>query len=225
MNDRQDSPSTLPAGATVYTKSSLRFYDFLVHSVSNRLIWRCPAGILIAHSQEHLSSNHLEIGIGTGKLFRKIGRGREFERLVIADVNADCLDAASKNLRSHSPQVWPLNLLELETADAKFSGFQSIGLNYVLHCLPLTIVEKVDLVCDLMSRYWDPGGVLFGSTIMPDLNPNWLSKRLMRFYNRKTIFNTQNDSRKEFEELFSKEKWKISTATKGCVCLFEITTA
>jgi hypothetical protein len=60
------SPEQVAAGHAVYTKRMLGIYDFLVLGLSNRLIWRCPTQRLIEHYNRHVTSNHLDVGVGTG---------------------------------------------------------------------------------------------------------------------------------------------------------------
>lgn len=208
-------------GATVYTRKSLRIYDLLVHGLSNRLIWRCPARKLIQHGQQYFSGNHLEIGIGSGKLFRKIAGNKEFERLVLADVNQDCLDFAQEVLGNHQPEIWRLNLIDDDDFSAN-QGFHSIGLNYVLHCLPISLEEKVELCRKLATQCLAEGGVLFGSTLFADLNANFLSKRLMNFYNRKGIFGNTDDHWSSFVELMKETGHDFVHQNIGCVCLFAL---
>ena len=211
-----------PVGASVYSRRSLRVYDFVVHFLSNRMVWRCPVQHLINHSRQFLSDNHLEIGVGSGKLFRKTAKGKVFERLVIADVNQDCLDVSAKTLRDSSPSIWKLDLLSPQFKSESPANFQSIGLNYVLHCLPLSLAEKSRLCQQLVSRCLAPGGVLFGSTLMQDLNSSFLSKRLMKFYNRKKIFNNKDETLTAFEQQLSQLDLDFELYSKGCVCLFRI---
>ena len=54
------------AGQAVYTKPILAIYDLWVLGISNRLIWKCPSSYLLENYNQHISANHLDIGIGTG---------------------------------------------------------------------------------------------------------------------------------------------------------------
>ena len=54
------------AGQAVYTKGNLAAYDLFVLGISNRYIWKCPSVRIKEHYNQHLSSNHLDVGVGTG---------------------------------------------------------------------------------------------------------------------------------------------------------------
>lgn len=206
----------------------MRFYDFIVHFLSNRFVWKCPTPHLVDHSNSHLTENHLEIGIGSGKLFRKSAADKNFTRLVIADVNPSCLEVATENLSSIKPvqsalETWTLNLLDPDSLRSReIEPFDSIGLNYVLHCLPGTFAEKLDICDRLIEHCLKPEGVLFGSTIFPELNPRWLSRKLMAFYNRRSIFHNQDDSPSEFKEWCIRQGRDYNFFAVGCVGLFSV---
>lgn len=227
MQDHSESQSSpLPRGASAYSRFSLRGYDFLVHSLSNRFAWNCPTSALIAGIRANLTPNHLEIGIGTGKLLRKAIRGRSLERLVLADVNPECLAYAKKVLAPWHPQLWTFDLLELRNSGGELPGgqgrsrFTSIGLNYVLHCLPCPLEDKLKIVVELVDRLLDSQGVLFGSVIFPDLQGNAFSRWLMRFYNRKGIFGNEHDRASDFQTGLRKHGLDCQFETRGCVVLF-----
>lgn len=218
----EDRGAALPRGSTVYSKSSLRIYDFLVHFFSNRFIWRCPARHIIDHYSANLTSNHLEIGIGSGKLFKKSAADAEFDRLVIADVNPECLEFATSSLQEWNPETWKVNLINPAEEFERVGQFTSIGLNYVLHCLPATMSEKLAICDRLIDKCLCDGGVLFGSTLFPNQNSRWLSKRLMGFYNRKGVFTNEADSSESFKEWCADRGRDYSFFAIGCVGFFSI---
>jgi hypothetical protein len=51
----------------IYTPASLSFYDLAVHGLSNRFAWRCPTSNILGLYRRHLSVNHLEAAVGTGR--------------------------------------------------------------------------------------------------------------------------------------------------------------
>ena len=52
------------AGQAVYTKRTLAVYDFMVLGVSNRFLWKCPSQRLEEHYNQHVTANHLDVGVG-----------------------------------------------------------------------------------------------------------------------------------------------------------------
>lgn len=211
-----------PVGSSVYSRTTLKFYDFIVHFLTNRLVWRCATKHLVEHCDIHLSSNHLEIGIGSGKLFKRSAINREFERLAIADANPNCLQVSAQNLNLLKPETWKINLINPNEELGKMGRFQSIGMNYVLHCLPLAMHEKLQ-VCDrLIDHSLQPQGVLFGTTLFPQQNSHWLSRKLMSFYNRKKIFTNLEDSSKAFKQWCEDRGRDYNFFAVGCVGFFSI---
>ncbi|MEC9092472.1 MAG: class I SAM-dependent methyltransferase [Planctomycetota bacterium] len=226
MKSCQDSPneclssSKLPEGAKVYTRTTLAFYDFLVHFVSNRLIWGCPTQRLIDHGTTHLTEDHLEIGIGSGKQLCHSAKKRKFHRLVIADVNPDCLQVACQTLRQFGPATLEVDLMDLDLRG--HSPFRSIGLNYVLHCLPLDMEEKL-AICDRLFEYGlRPGGVLFGATLFSHRGQSWVSRLLMKAYNRKKVFSNETDCPSRFHQWCVQRASSFHFQKIGCVGFFAV---
>ncbi len=221
MQKRRNSES-IPTGASVYTKASLRVYDFIVHFLSNRLAWKCPTQNLVEHCQMNVTPNHLEVGIGSGKLFRNSINRQTFDRLVLADVNPACLDVAKNTLKKQMHQTWELNLLNEEQDLARHQDFDSIGLNYVLHCLPASFPEKL-AICDRLIEYClKPGGVLFGATLFPTINNGWIAAKLMNFYNRKGIFSNEGDPPDGLKSWLSQSNGEFQFFAIGSVGLFSV---
>ncbi|MBI2477144.1 MAG: class I SAM-dependent methyltransferase [Planctomycetia bacterium] len=151
------------AGQAVYTPRMLRLYDLLVLGVSNRFIWKCPTARLLQLYNDNVSNNHLDVGVGTGYYLDRCRFPSDQPRITLLDMNPNCLRAAADRISRYSPTCVEGNLFEpLNLSDAKFD---SIGLNYVLHCLPGNMQDKLVAVkhlADLLA----PGGVLFGSTLL-----------------------------------------------------------
>jgi hypothetical protein len=59
------------AGAAIYGNITLAIYDFFVLGFSNRLAWKCPASEMLTFYNEHVSANHLDVGVGTGYFLDK----------------------------------------------------------------------------------------------------------------------------------------------------------
>jgi hypothetical protein len=54
------------AGQASYTPAVLRIYDLFVLGFSSSYAWRCPSRQLLEHYQRHITSKHLDVGVGTG---------------------------------------------------------------------------------------------------------------------------------------------------------------
>jgi len=181
----------IAAGQAVYTDATLRAYDWLVLGVSNRWIWRCPTRRLLRMYDDHVSANHLDVGVGTGYLLDHCRFPVEQPRIGLLDLNASCLRAAATRIARYQPRQFRANVLAPIELDA--DPFDSIGLNYVLHCLPGSLPEK-GVVFGHLAGLLRPGGVLFGSTLLSGgVRRGWTARRLMHYYNRRRIFSNRDD--------------------------------
>src|SRR5680860_1626237 len=149
-------PAALARAHAVYTPTALRFYDIVVHGLSNRFAWRCPTSRVVSLYEDNVSANHLEAGVGTGLFLDRAATG--FRRLVLADINEHCLDRAARRLARFRPQSAQVNLLEPLAFD--LAPFDSVGLTYVLHCLPGSMEEKLVEVCLLYTSPSPRDGLL-----------------------------------------------------------------
>ena len=64
----QKQKRTTAVGAAVYTRLVLSIYDPLVFRFENAFVWKCPSRLLLDHYNQHVSGNHLDVGVGTGYL-------------------------------------------------------------------------------------------------------------------------------------------------------------
>ncbi|MBP90868.1 MAG: methyltransferase type 12 [Planctomycetaceae bacterium] len=212
------SPEQVKAGQAVYTQRTLRIYDLLVLGISNRWIWKCPTAELLELYNEHVSANHLDVGVGTGYFLDRCRFPSNSPRVALMDLNENCLQAAAARIASYSPTLYAADVLEPIKLD--IDRFDSIGLNYVLHCLPGSITEKSAALSHL-AELLSPGGILFGSTLLNGgVTRNWAARKLMRYYNTKQIFSNQEDHleglRASLEQRFS----NVSIRTVGCAAIF-----
>ena len=159
-----ENPAGLDArGHSGYSPMVLKVYDVWVHRFNNRLLWKCPTRSLVALYNEHITANHLEVGLGTGYLLDRCVMPSRNPRLVFCDMNPNCLHMASGRLRRYAPATFRRNVLE--PMDGLGARFQSAGLNYVLHCLPGDLQSK-RAALEHIKAWLEPGGILFGSTIL-----------------------------------------------------------
>jgi len=124
----------------IYTPSMLSIYDLVVHGLSNHVAWRCPTRKLLDLYRANLSANHLEAGVGTGYFLDRAGRP-DFERLILLDINRNCLARAERQLARFKLALCEVNLLA--PLNLELPPFSSVGFTYVLHCLPGRMSDKL----------------------------------------------------------------------------------
>ncbi|MEG6510160.1 class I SAM-dependent methyltransferase [Methyloligella sp. 2.7D] len=204
-------------GTAIYTPRTLRLYDFVVHGLSNRFAWGCPTNALIGQYRDHISDNHLEAGVGTGFFLDRLGE-RSFRRLTLLDINPSCLALSAERLRRYSPELVEASLFAPLPSD---TPYDSIGLTYVLHCLPGAMPEKLQVI-DNLRPVMHAGTVLFGATILGSgIAPNPAAKALMGAYNRRGVFDNLQDDMAALAEGLRARFGQVSVSRRGCVALFQ----
>lgn len=202
----------------VYSPRLLRWYDFIVLRLSNRLIWRCPTPRLLEFFNRHVTGNHLDVGVGTGYFLDRCRLPVDQPRIVLMDANAECLRTAAARIARYRP----LSVRYDVTQPIDWDGerFDSISLYYVLHCLPGTLPEKA-IVLDHLRPLLNPGGVLFGSTLLAaGLPRTWTARRLMAAYNRQGIFGNAADRLDDLRQELDRRFETVELETAGCGALF-----
>jgi len=226
MSDHRDhrpvlqSPdaAAVAAAHAVYTPLMLRLYDRLVHGFSNRFAWRCPTERLLHLYRTDLSLRHLEAGVGTGFFIDRADPPR-FDYLALLDINRHCLARSAERLSRYRPVLREGNLFTPLPGGLEPVG--SIGLTYVLHCLPGRMSEKFGVV-DHLRPLLSNRGVLFGATILGrGVAPNAAARALLGLYNRKGVFNNLDDDIAALRDGLEARFDRVTVETQGCVALFE----
>ncbi|WP_020393141.1 class I SAM-dependent methyltransferase [Kribbella catacumbae] len=180
------------AGQAVYKTSFLRIYDLFVVGFSNRVIYRCPSRRFVELYNSYAGRRHLDLGPGTGYFLLHCDWSDGPPDLTLADLNPDVLRYSAHQLRKYQAEVVQTDILQpLPFPDG---SFDSIGINFLLHCMPGPMREKGKVFTEA-ARVLRSGGSLFGSTVIQEGGDHWwLARRMMRIYNRTGILSTTEDS-------------------------------
>lgn len=206
------------AGQAVYSRALLAFYDIGIVWFSNSFLWRCPSKHMRAHYDRHVGARHLDVGVGTGYFLDRCRFPTESPSITLLDLNANSLGAAAKRIRRYSPETRQANVLE--PVDLGEARFDSVGLNFLFHCLPGTIETKAAVFSNL-KPYIAPGGVVFGSTILTGgVKQNALARRVSAAYNRRGIFTNEADSVDGLRGMLEQEFGSHELEVRGAVGLF-----
>ena len=218
MNN-QATDNAAAAGAAVYSKRVLSIYDLYVLGFSNAFVWRCPSRLILQFYNEHISGKHLDVGVGTGYFLDKCHFPVPNPTIALLDLNENSLQATAARLRRYRPTTHQANVLEPLSIEP--AGFDSIALNYLLHCLPGTILSKGTVFNNLKPLLNSQGGVIFGTTILGEgVEQNFLAHTLMRIYNEKGIFGNVNDNASDLERVLKANFADYSIRIIGCVAFF-----
>ena len=212
------TPDQVKAGQAVYTKRTLNLYDFIVLTVSNPWIWKCPTPRLVEHYNRYVTGNHLDIGVGTGYFPDKCHFPARPPRVALMDLNTDTLAYASRRIQRYQPETYVQNVLEPITQD--IAPFDSVGVNYLLHCVP-GAMETKGAMFDHLKPLLNEGAVVFGSTLLQGgVERSGLAKRLMAVYNKKGIFSNTEDTLTGLENTLNQRFHDVQIEVVGCAALF-----
>lgn len=209
--------SSVEAGQAVYSKKVLTFYDLWVLGFSNTFLWKCPTKMLCEHFCRNASLNHLDVGVGTGYYIDKCLSDPE-QRIALLDLNQNSLDATAARISRFSPEVYRANILEPLELDSE--KFDSISINYLLHCLPGAMLEK-SAVFSHLREHLKADGILFGSTILgQETEVGYFARKLMTVYNKKGIFDNTQDNVTDLRTALCKHFSQVEIQIIGCVAVF-----
>ncbi|ENC6730889.1 class I SAM-dependent methyltransferase [Vibrio navarrensis] len=208
------------AGQAVYTKKVLSIYDLWVLGFSNHYLWKCPTARIANTFSVYASDNHLDVGVGTGYYLKHHLPARK-QRLALVDLNENSLKTAAVAVAHFAPETYQRNVLEPLNLDC--AKFDSVSINYLLHCLPGNMESKATLFTHL-TPWVNSGGVIFGSTILGQgVEKNVFASKLMALYNRKGIFSNQHDDYATLEKTLQQHFSNVQIEMHGCVAIFSAT--
>ena len=201
-------------GQREYTSRFLRVYDPLVLEVYCRLVWRCPAARLEDHYAEHLRPRHLDVGPGTGRFLARAALRPDAE-LTLLDPNPDVLAYAARRLHDRDVTLVNADVCKPLALDQRF---ESVGLNLVLHCLPH---DHEQVAVRNLARVLEPGGVLFGSTVLGSCGSHTaISRRALWALNRRGAFDNLDSSPESVRTLLADCFRTVHVEVQGTVAIF-----
>jgi hypothetical protein len=205
-------------GSRIYSKPVLSLYDLVVMGFSNRFVWKCPTQLLVDFYNKHVSENHLDVGVGTAYLLDKCQFPSREPNIVLADLNVNSLKTAVERIERYHPMAYRSNVLKPQPFAS--SRFDSVGVNYLLHCLPGTMTDK-GIVFENLKPLLHDGGVIFGTTILGrGVEQNALAKVFMRGYNAVGAFSNTQDDRESLQHILKKNFRDYSIHVVGCAAIF-----
>ena len=205
------------AGAAVYSPFTLALYDAWVLGISNRYAWRCPTKeVLLPFFRANAGLRHLDIGVGTGYYLANAQLPADTQ-ITLLDLNPSSLEAARRRIDRPGTRTLQHDVMTPIPGDELFD---SISLFYLLHCLPGPLDAKAAIFGTLKHKL-QPGGVLFGATILGDeAGHNGFGRKLMAVYNKKGIFGNRGDTQLGFEAHLRQHFRDVTLKREGKVLLF-----
>ena len=207
------------SGASVYSPTILKLYDFGVLGLSNRFAWQCPTkNVLLPFYKEHLGLKHLDVGVGTGFYIARAGLTRSHQ-VGLLDLNENSLRAAAAQVKEAKVRTFLLDVMQPSSEPAD-TGYDSISLFYVLHCLPGSMDDKETAIANL-KRYLAKDGVLYGATILGDeAAHNPMGRMLLKLYNDKGVFHNTADTLEGLQRMLRRQFDDVQVRRHKKVALF-----
>ncbi|WP_163833149.1 class I SAM-dependent methyltransferase [Spartinivicinus ruber] len=212
------SQEQIETGQEVYSPNILKIYDILVLSLSNRFIWKSKKKLTQDFFNESVSANHLDVGVGTG-YFLDNCQWQQKPRIGLMDLNENCLQEAKKRLIRYNPELYCWDVFQPIELENKFD---SCSMNFLLHCLPGTMEEKLAIIDNLKGAL-NPGSSIFGTTVLYEGgDKSAFAEKLLSFYNKKGIFSNYGDSWSAMQRCLPKLGKVEQLKVNGCVCFFKL---
>jgi hypothetical protein len=203
-----------------FNKGTLLVYDFVLYGVISKYAWGCSIERLDSHYRNHLSSNHLEVGVGTGFLLNRAVFGLPHPRVALMDLSPACIETTARKISRYGPETYIQNLLE--PMQNEIAPFDSIAINSVLHCVPGGFTEKGVAFLNLRTLMSD-SCVLFGSTVLSDgIRKNWLAKPFMWLMNSLGVFNNHRDNAQDLESYLQTHFQVVEFGIVGVAAFFAV---
>lgn len=186
------TPPAVPLSAAPYRGINLRLYDaFVLHFTSPRA-WGCTRQELSEMYRRHMTADHAEVGVGSGRLLADQQGNVEWCALSLIDPNPAALNFVAKRLGDTAPVTRHVgDILINESLPRR--RHRSVAANYVLHCLPNAGDSKRTAIANLADLTSDDG-TLFGATVLGEASHNRLGRILMRTCNNRGMFDNASDN-------------------------------
>lgn len=214
------------AGQAVYNRGVLAGYDLLILGISCRLVWQCAKRHMLANYHRNAGARHLELGTGTAYFLDRCHFPGRRPELTLVDLNPTVLRVSAARVARYQPAVVRADVLQplpFDDETLQAGHYDSVGANFLLHCLPGSWAEK-GAVFDNAATALRPGGRLFGSTILSSgVAVGAVARRLMTVYNARGIFHNIDDDLAGLCWQLDKRFTDIQIGVRGCVALFAAT--
>ncbi len=215
MENTEQSPASL-----LYEGKTLKHADWVTTKILNPFVWRCPNQSIEKLYKERISTNHLEVGVGTGFWLKYTLESGS--RLALLDASQEALDHAGAALERHRPEKYLADVSKplRETLDSGDS-FESLALTCLFHLIPGNLELKAAKILDNLLPYVSADGSVFGATILgADIRRPLLAVPVMNYGYKKEMLWNKNDTLGDIMEVLSARFRVFNVEVQGCVVLF-----
>jgi hypothetical protein len=213
------TPTRTPDSIKAYTPLGLRLYDGLIMYFVLKHVWGCNPDDLVDHYRQHVTSNHADIGVGTGYCLDRCGFGSPAPRLALIDLQSNCLEYTARRLSRYRPQQYVRDVLR-PVHDIPGERFDSIALGGVIHCLAGDLRAKAS-VFDRIAALGKPGTKIFGYTLISDDVPRRARRRVVHWLlNTLRVVDNSRDRLSDLTAALTSRFIDCRIEPIGCMALF-----
>jgi len=198
----------------------LFFYDFIVFRCVANFVWGISVDQLLHRYRVLTHASHLEVGVGTGYLLDKLDP--DYTDIDLMDLSDSCLRKTSARLVRFNPISFRHDILKPldETMETMTGRYQSICLNFVLHCVPGGFASKSIAFANLKPLL-QSDGVIFGATVLSrKARPKLIARTALRLLNAIGIFNNEQDHAEELLQGLKRHFVFVEVTIVGATALF-----
>jgi hypothetical protein len=211
-----------PDSIKAYTRLGLRLYDPLIVNMVAPHVWGCSPAILVDHYREHVTSNHADIGVGTGYFLDRCGLGSANPRLALIDLQPNCLAYTAQRLARYRPHTYVRDVLR-PIGEIDGGPFDSIALGGIIHCLAGDLAQK-SKVFDTVAPLATAGTRIFGYTLVYDGVPERMRRALVHpLLNGLRVIDNRNDRLSDLRRELMTRFVDCKLELIGCMALFSAT--
>jgi len=215
----ESTRNRIPDSIKAYTKLGLRVYDRLVMYLLLKHVWGCNPDDLVDHYRQHVTSNHADIGVGTGYCLDRCGFDSPNPRLALIDLQCNCLQYTSRRLSRYRPGTYVRDVLH-PMREIPGGRFDSIALGGVLHCLAGDLRQK-GRAFDMVAALARSGTKIFGYSLVSDDVPLRARSRVVhRLLNRLRVVDNSNDRLSDLRHELATRFIDCRVEPIGCMALF-----
>lgn len=194
-------------------------YDLWVMSVASDHLWGCPVDKILGLYNQYASADHLEAGVGTGYFLDHCTFPVPDPSLTLLDVSREAIGMSLRRLRRY--RVTGLEASLLDPLPVSEPRFGSVGMNYVLHCIPGSLHDKMDTILTNLLPCMREGAVLFGTTVLgKGVAHNAVGRPLVAALQRNKIFRNQEDDLPGLEQALRRHVSDYSVELVGRTAMF-----
>ena len=207
------------AGQREYTPWLLAIYDPWVLGFMARAVWRCPTPPVVERYHRQVGQRHLDVGPGTGYFLDKAGLPPG-THVTLLDPNPNVLLHASRRLASMNVTTVEADVLKPIPVEGPFD---SVALNYVLHCLPGPQSRKAAAIRNV-AAVLTPDGVLFGGTVLGSPAEHTRAARAILWaFNRRGVFDNLADNEEGLRQILEGSFQTVEVDVVGSIAHFTAT--